>query len=71
MGGRVPRCLNRRHERVPELDHVAIGQRDMLELDAGGRRQVGGRAGTRNERGQPGDMVGLHVRLEDRDDRRP
>ena len=70
MGGRVPRRRDRGHERVPELDHIAVGQRDVLELDAGVGRQVGGRARARDERGQAGDVVRLHVRLEDRHDRR-
>src|SRR5207248_183958 len=38
MGGSVPRCRDRGHERVPELDHLAVGQCDVLELDSGGGR---------------------------------
>ena len=34
MGGRVPRRRDRGHERVAELDHLAVGERDVLELDA-------------------------------------
>ena len=70
MGGRVAGRRDRRHDRVAELDHLAVGERDVLELDPGARRQVGGRAGALDERRQPGDVVGLHVRLEHRDDRR-
>ena len=43
----------------------------MLERDARSSRQVGGRAGPLDQRGQPRDVVGLHVRLEHGDDRRP
>ena len=43
----------------------------MVELDAGARRQVGACAGALDQRGQPGDVVGLHVRLEHGDDRAP
>ena len=50
MGGSMPRCRDRGHERVPELDHIAVGQCDVLELDAGAGRQVGGRARARDER---------------------
>ena len=41
----------------------------MLELDPGARGQVRRRAGALDELGQPRDVVGLHVRLEDGDDR--
>ena len=41
----------------------------MLELDAGALREVGGRAGALDQLGQAGDVVGLHVGLEDGDDR--
>jgi hypothetical protein len=44
------------------------GEHDVLELDAGIGRQVGGRARARDELGQAGDVVCLHVRLEDRHD---
>ena len=41
-----------------------------VELDPGTGRKVGGRARRFDERRQAGDVVGLHVRLEDGDDRR-
>ena len=42
----------------------------MLELDSGVGRQIGGRARARDELGQAGEVVCLHVRLEDRHNRR-
>ena len=65
----MTRRRDRGHERVPELDHLAVGERDVLELDARAGGQVGGRAGALDERGQAGDVVGLHVRLEHSHDR--
>ena len=41
----------------------------MVELDAGALGQVRRRAGALDQLGQPGDVVGLHVRLEHGDDR--
>ena len=38
-------------------------------LDPGALGQVRGRAGALDDLGQPGDVVGLEVRLEHRDDR--
>jgi hypothetical protein len=70
MRGRVPRRRDRGNERVPELDHIAVGQCNVLELDSGTGRQVSGRARARDELGQAGHVVRLHVRLEDRHDRR-
>jgi hypothetical protein len=58
------------NDRVPELDDLAVRQADVLELDACIGREVRGRPGV-DERREPGHMVGLHVRLEDRGDRRP
>ena len=57
------------HLGVAERDDLAVGERDVVELDARALGQVRGRAGARDELGQPGDVVGLHVRLEHRDDR--
>src|SRR5438270_7079561 len=31
MGGSVPRCRDRGHERVPVLEHLPVGQCDVLE----------------------------------------
>jgi hypothetical protein len=45
MRGRVPGRRDRGDQRVAKLDHVAVGERDVLELDPGVGRQVGGRAG--------------------------
>ena len=64
-GGRDRRDLD-----VAERDHVAVAQRVVLELDTRAIGQVRGRAGAGDQIGQAGDVVGLHVRLEDRDDRR-
>ena len=70
MGGRVTRCRNRRHERVPELHHVAIGERNMLKRNACAGRQVSDRTGALDERGQTRDVISLHVCLEHSHDRR-
>jgi hypothetical protein len=53
----------------PELDHIPVGQCDVLELDSGVGRQVRGCAHARAELGQAGEVVCLHVRLEHRHDR--
>ena len=67
---RVPGRGDRLELGVAELDDLAVAQRMVLELDAGALGQVGRRAGARDQLGQPGDVVGLHVGLEHRDDRR-
>ncbi len=56
--------------RVPELDDVAVGKRLMGELDGRVSREVRRCAGCLDERGQPRHVVCLHVRLENRGDRR-
>ncbi len=66
--GVAGRC-ERSHERVPELDDLTVTDRDMLEVDRSPSRQIRGRSGL-DERGQPGDVIGLHVRFEDGTDRR-
>src|SRR5213078_350888 len=38
--GCVPRCRQRSHDRVPELDDLTVSERDMLEVDRGSGRQV-------------------------------
>jgi hypothetical protein len=69
MGRRVPRCLNRSHERVPELHHIAIGKRNMLKRNARAGGQVRDRTCVLDERGQTRDVVRLNVRLEHSHDR--
>ena len=69
VGRRVARSGHGRDRRVAELHHVAVRQSDVLELDAGIRGQVGGRARPSHELGQAGHVVRLHVRLEHGDDR--
>src|SRR4030095_1032115 len=69
VSGRMTRGRDRPHDRVAELYHVTMGERDVVEIDVGARREVGGRAAALDERGQAGDVVGLDVRLEDGDDR--
>ena len=71
MRGRVTRRRDRLDLRVAELDRVAIGERDVAEVHAGALGQVRGRARPLDQLRQPGDVVGLHVRLEHRDDRDP
>ena len=67
--GRVPGRRERPHDRVPELDHLTVTERDDVEVDRRARREVRRRARL-DERRQPGDVIGLHVRLEDGTDRR-
>jgi len=50
MGGSMPRGRDRGHECVPELDNIAVGQCDVLELNAGVGWQISGRACARDER---------------------
>ena len=69
MGERVAGRGQRLHLGVTEHDDFAVGQRVMGELDAGALRQVRRGARALDELGQPGDVVGLQVRLEHRDDR--
>ena len=65
----MSRCCDRSHEGVTELDHVAAVEGDVLELNPGFCRQIRDCAGALDQGGQPRDMVGLYVRLEDGDDR--
>jgi hypothetical protein len=55
---------DRRHDCVSQLDDVSIGECNMLEGDSGFSREVADGARALDERRQPGDVVGLHVRLE-------
>jgi len=67
------RCVAGRSDRaqlgVTELEDLVVGERDVLEVDSGVLRKVCGRAGALDQRRQAGDVVGLNVRLEHRDDR--
>jgi hypothetical protein len=56
---------------LPSCTVSAVCERDVVELDPGAYGQVRGRAGTVEQRRQPGNVVGLHVRLEHGHDRRP
>src|SRR5206468_2734376 len=66
----VPGRRERAHEGVPECDLGPVPELLVLELDAGLRREVRGRARRLDERGQAGHVVSLHVRLEHGRDRR-
>src|ERR1044072_1603609 len=70
MGGCVAGSCERWNARVPELDELSVGERDVLEIDVRAGRQVRGRAGRLDERGQAGDVVRLDMGLEDGDDPR-
>jgi hypothetical protein len=61
MDGGMAQGRDRGHERVPELDDVAIGERDVLEGNTGAGGQVAGRAGPLDERGRPGDVARLQA----------
>jgi hypothetical protein len=63
--GGMPGGGKRPNERVSELDHLTVGERRVLEVDVGADGEVRGRPCRLDERGKPGDVVGLHVRLED------
>jgi hypothetical protein len=62
---------DRPHERVAELDDAVVRERDMLELHLRRLGEIRGRARALDQRGEPRHVVRLHVRLEDRGDRRP
>ena len=55
---------------LPTSDHVAVGERVVVELDLGAGRHVGGRAGALDQRRHAREVVGLHVRLQHRRDPR-
>ncbi len=69
MSRSVAGSRDRRDLRIPEFHDVAVGERDVLELDAGVRGQIGSRTRARHELRQTGHVVGLDVRLEHGDDR--
>jgi hypothetical protein len=54
---------------VAELDGVVVGERNMLEVDPGALGEICDGAGPLDQLRQPGDVVGLHVRLEHSHDR--
>jgi hypothetical protein len=54
----------------PELDDIAVCERNVSELDARIPRQVPGGTGPLDKLRQAGDVISLHVRLEHRHDRR-
>ena len=53
VGGCVARSGDRRHDRVPELDGVAVVQRNMRERHGCTGRQVAGRTRPLDQRRQP------------------
>jgi hypothetical protein len=69
MRRRVPGRGHREHLGIAEADDIAVGERMVVEGDSGCVGEVGRRARARDELGQPRDVVGVHVGLEDRDDR--
>lgn len=62
--------FDRRDVDVAERDDLAVGQRAVVELHPSAGREVGGGGGAGDERRESRDVVGLHVRVEDCDDRR-
>jgi hypothetical protein len=68
---RVPGCVERRDDRVAELDPIAVGERDVIELDSGAGGKIRRRFRRLDERRQARDVIRLHVRLEHGDDRSP
>jgi hypothetical protein len=66
----MSRRRERSNVRVSEHDVGAVIELLVRELDCGAGRQVRGCARGLDERGQAGDVIRLHVRLEDGDDRR-
>ena len=54
---------------VPERHRLAVAEWVMCEVDTGPFGQVRGCTRTGHELRQAGDVIGLHVRLEDGDDR--
>ena len=69
VGGSVPGRGDRAQLGVAELDDLAVGQGDVLEVDTGALREVRGRAGALDQRRQSRDVVCLNVCLQHRDDR--
>jgi len=69
VGERVPRGRDRGDRGVAERHELAVAQRVVVELDARAFREVRDGAGARDQLGQPGDVVGLDVGVEDGGDR--
>lgn len=69
MGQRVSGSRDRLKLGVAQRDHLAIGQRVMLEVHACTLGQIRGCSRSGDELGQARDVVGLHVGLEHGDDR--
>src|SRR5262245_19492216 len=67
--GRMPRGGECTHDRVPEVDHLVVAKWDMLEVDCGASREVRRCPGRLAESREAGDMVRLHVCLENSSDR--
>ena len=68
--GRMPWGGERLDLSVAKLDDLAIGERMMIELNSRSARQIRRGARAPDELAHPGDVVGLHVRVQHRDDRR-
>ena len=69
VGRRVTRRREGTHERIAEFDPLAVGEFRVLELNWRAGREKRCRTRHLDQRGQSGDMVRLHVRLENGDDR--
>ena len=67
---RVTRGPDYTNDGVAQLNDVTVSKLGVRELDVSAGRKVGGGAGRFDDFRQSGDVVGLYVRLEDRDDRR-
>ena len=55
---------------VAEPNHLAVGERMMIKLNTRSGRQIRRGARAPDQLAHPGDVVGLHVRVEHRHDRR-
>jgi hypothetical protein len=65
MRERVPGRRDRLELRVAQRHDLAVGERMVIEADARSLGQVRGRPAAGDELGQPGDVVGLDVGLDD------
>ena len=71
VGERVAGRGDRLDLRVAEPDDLAVGERVVVELDACALGEIRGRSGAVHQFGESGDVVGLHVGLDDGGDLRP